>query len=82
MRTIMLSLAAATAMLSAATLTAPRAEAMTLGSAAALQQAIQDTAMVQEAAWVCRHRWRTSRQVCGNVVVCRHRGWTSRRWCY
>ena len=30
MRTIMLSLAAATAMLSAATLTAPRAEAMTL----------------------------------------------------
>ena len=79
MRTILLSLTAATALVSAAVLTAPRADAMIVGSAAAIQQAIQDNNLTEDIALVCRHRYWSSRQRC--VVVCRHRPFSSRRWC-
>ena len=79
MRTILLSLAAASALVSVAVLTAPRADAMIVGSAAAIQQAIQDNNLTEDVALVCRHRYWSSRQRC--VVVCRHRPFSSRRWC-
>ena len=64
MRTMLLSLAAAAALTSAAVLTAPRADAMIVGSAAAIQQAIQDTNLTEDVALVCRHRGWSSRRVC------------------
>lgn len=83
MRTLLLSLAAATTMVTAATLTAPRADAMTVGTASGIQAAIQDDQMIQDVRLVCRHRAFSSRQVCREVVVvCRHRPFSSRRVCY
>jgi hypothetical protein len=79
MRTFLLSIAAAATIVSAATLTAPRADAMIVGSASAIQAIIQDGNVVEDVALVCRHRAWSSRQRC--VVVCRHRGWSSRRVC-
>ncbi len=63
MRKVLLSFAAASAIVAAASV-AP-ASAMSLGgTAAAIQAAIADEALVQDAAYVCRHRWRSSRRVC------------------
>ncbi len=61
MRRILFSLAAA-AILSAASL-AP-AKAMTPGTAAGILGAVQDTNLVEDVRYVCRHRWQTSRRVC------------------
>ena len=81
MRTILLSLTAAAALVSAATLGSSRAEAMPIGSAAAIQDLLQGTNMIEDVALVCRHRAHSSRQRCRHVVVCRHRGWSTRRVC-
>lgn len=62
MRKILLSLAAASAIAAAAP--AAPASAMNIGTAAAIQAAIADEALVQDAAYVCRHRWRSSRRFC------------------
>jgi hypothetical protein len=72
--------AAAAALLSAATLTSTTANAMTpLGSVSAIQQALQDASVLEDVALVCRHRHWSSRQRCR--VVCFHRRWSSRRVC-
>ena len=63
MRKVVLSIAAASAILAAASVTP--ANALSLGGTeAAIQSAIADEALVQDAAYVCRHRWRSSRRVC------------------
>ena len=79
MRKILLSIAASSAILAAASVTP--ASAMSLGgTAAAIQAAIADEALLQDAAYVCRHRWRSSRRVCWWTPGHRryHRRW--RRW--
>jgi hypothetical protein len=62
MRKVLLSLAAA-ATIAAATALAP-AQAMTAGAAAGIQAALADISAPHEAAYVCRHRSKTSRRVC------------------
>lgn len=62
MRRLLLSLAAASAMV--ATASVLPASAMTVGSAPALQAALADQALVQDAAYTCRHRFYTSRRIC------------------
>ena len=80
MRRIVLSLAAASAIVSAAAL-AP-ASAMTVGTVSGVQPAVADTSARQDAAYVCRHRFFTSRRVCWwrPDRPWRHRHWRSRRW--
>ena len=82
MRTFLLSLVAATAIVSTATLTAPSANAVTLGSAAAIRALIQDTNTIEDVAIVCRHRAFSSREVCRRVLTCVHRPFSSRQRCY
>ncbi len=82
MRKILFSLLAVAAVVSTATLTAPRADAMTIGSAAAIQALIQETNAIEDIAVVCRHRAFSSRQRCVTVMRCRHRVFSSRRVCY
>ena len=62
MRKFLLSLVAASALV--AVVPAAPASAMNVGTAAAIQAAIDDEALVQDAAYVCSHRWRTSRRLC------------------
>ncbi len=62
MRRFVLSFAAATAIVSAASL-AP-ANAMTVGTAHGIQSAIQDGSLVEDVAYVCRHRSYRSGRVC------------------
>jgi hypothetical protein len=69
----MLSLAAAAAIASAATLLPGRAEAMSVGTAAAIDMALADMSALEDAAYVCRHRYYSSRRVCW---------WTGRRYYY
>ena len=80
MRRMVLSLAAAGVIVSAAAL-AP-AGAMTVGTAAGVQAAIADTSALQDVAQICRHRFFTSRRVCWwrPDRPWRHRHWRSRRW--
>jgi hypothetical protein len=80
MRKILLSLTAASAIVAAASVVP--ASAMTIGTAAGIQAAIADTTLLDEIAYVCRHRtYRTSR-VCwwrpGGYGHRRH--WRHRRW--
>jgi hypothetical protein len=81
MRKILLSLTAASAIVAAASV-AP-ASAMTVGTAAGIQAALADTSVLDEVAYVCRHRGYSSRRVCwwrpGGYGGWRHRGWR-RRW--
>ena len=77
MRRFLLSLAAATAITATAAL-AP-AQAMTAGTASGIQAALASTSALDEAAYVCRHRFHTSRRICWwrpNYS----RGWRWRRW--
>jgi hypothetical protein len=80
MRKVLLSLVAAAAM-SSTGLTSANAAPV---SPAALQIAINDTAMIEDVRWVrsCRHNWRNSRVRC--VQVWRpgrgHYWRSSRRW--
>jgi hypothetical protein len=60
MRRLLLSLAAATAIVAGAV----PVSAMTVGSAPARQAALADQALVQDAAYTCRHRFYTSRRFC------------------
>jgi hypothetical protein len=62
MRKLLLSLAAASALVAAGAV-AP-ANAMSVGMAAGLKAAIADTSMVDDVAYVCRHRYWSSRRVC------------------
>jgi hypothetical protein len=76
MRKILLSLTAASAIVAAAS-TVP-ASAMTVGTAAGIQAAIADTSMLDEVAYVCRHRYYSSRRVCWWRPGGYYRPW--RRW--
>lgn len=62
MRRFLLSLAAASAIVSAASL-AP-ASAMTVGTASGVRAAIEDTSVLDEVRYVCRHRYYSSRRAC------------------
>jgi phage terminase large subunit-like protein len=62
MRKILLSLTAASAIVAAASI-AP-ASAMTVGTASGIQAAIDGTSAVEDVAYVCRHRYMSSRRVC------------------
>jgi hypothetical protein len=62
MRRLLLSLAAGSAIVAGAS--AVPASAMTVGSAPALQVALADQALVQDAAYTCRHRFAPSRRLC------------------
>lgn len=62
MRKLLLSVCAAAAIL-AATALSP-AQAMTPGTAAALAAAAAEVDALQEAAYVCRHRYWSSRRTC------------------
>lgn len=64
MRTFLLSLTAATALVSAASFAPQRAEAMTVGSAAAIHAATEGSSLVQDVAYVCRHRYYGSGRYC------------------
>jgi hypothetical protein len=64
MRRLLLSLAAATAIVAGAIPSAITASAMSVGGAPALQAALADQALVQDAAYTCRHRVATSRRLC------------------
>ena len=62
MRAIVLSLSVAAA-IAASALSAP-AHAVTAGTASAIEAALAQEAVVQNAAYVCRHRFYTSRRIC------------------
>jgi len=62
MRKIILSLTAASAIVAAASI-AP-ASAMTVGTASGIQAAIDGSSAVEDVAYVCRHRYYSSRRVC------------------
>ena len=82
-RTI-LSLAAAAAIACTAALLPSRADAMTVGTAAAIEAAIEATSLVDDVAvYVCRHRGYSSYRTCRwrTVRVCRHLRYDSRRIC-
>jgi hypothetical protein len=64
MNRTLLSLAAATAIVSAATMLPSRADAMGVGGAAAMEMALEDMSALENAAYVCRHRYYSSRRVC------------------
>ena len=69
---------AVAAMLSAPAL-AP-AQTMTLGTAKAIEAAVAEIGQLQEAAYVCRHRFYTSRRVCWWRPGYRGWRWHWRRW--
>ncbi|MBM3530726.1 MAG: hypothetical protein FJX62_21825 [Alphaproteobacteria bacterium] len=81
MRQTFLAFTAASALAAGAALLPASASAMTVGTAPGIQAAAAETAMVDEARTVCRHRWRSSRRVCWwEPGRPRHRHWRSRRW--
>jgi hypothetical protein len=62
MRRVLLSLAAASIIVSSAAL-AP-ASAMTVGTASGIKAGLAETSAVDEVVYVCRHRYWTSRRLC------------------
>jgi len=62
MRKVLLSLTAASANVAAASI-AP-ASAMTVGTASGIQAAIDGTSAVEDVAYVCSHRYYSSRRAC------------------
>jgi hypothetical protein len=62
MRKLLLTITAAAAILSAPWLTPARA--MTPGTASGIEAALAATNAVQDAAYVCRHRYLSSRRLC------------------
>ena len=62
MRRVLLSLTAASIVLTAASL-AP-ASAMTVGTAAGIRAGLVETSAVDEVVYICRHRYFTSRRLC------------------
>lgn len=80
----LLSLAAAAAIVSSAALLPTRADAMTVGTVAGIQAAIDGTNLIEDVRYVCRHRWNTSGRRCywrPARRICTHNFHTSRRWC-
>jgi uncharacterized ion transporter superfamily protein YfcC len=63
MRHMLLSLTAASAIMSAAALLAP-ANAMTVGTASGIKAALDETSALDTVVYVCRHRYYSSRRVC------------------
>jgi acetyl-CoA acetyltransferase len=84
MRQTFLAFTAASVIASAAALMPASANAMTAGTASGLQAAAADVALLDEAAYVCRHRYYSSRRICwwtpDRYRPWRHRHWRSRRW--
>jgi len=79
MRKILLSLTAASAIVAAASI-AP-ASAMIVGTASGIQAAIDGTSAVEDVAYVCRHRYWSSRRVCWWAPGGYYRPWRRyRRW--
>jgi hypothetical protein len=64
MRKVLLSLTAAAAFASAASLAPSRADAMTVGTAAGVRGALEDTSMIEDVRYVCSHRYYSSRRNC------------------
>ena len=62
MHKILLSLTAASAIVACASVVP--ASAMTVGTASGIHAAIADTSVLDEVAYVCRHRYYSSRRVC------------------
>ena len=62
MRRVLLSLTAASAILTAAALVP--ASAMTVGTAHGIKAGLAETSAVDEVVYVCRHRYFTSRRLC------------------
>ena len=79
MRRILLSLTAAFAIVSAAALPAP-ASAMTIGTAAGIRAALDETSALDQVVYVCRHRYYTSRRVCWWRPNYSWRPWRWRRY--
>ena len=77
MRKILLSLTAASAFVAAASV-AP-ASAMTVGTASGIKAALDGTSAIEDAAYVCRHRYYSSRRMCWWTPGYR-RGYWHRRW--
>jgi hypothetical protein len=75
-RKILLSIAAASVIVAAASVTP--ASAMTVGTAAGIQAAIDNTSSLEDVAYVCRHRYWSSRRVCWWRPGGFYRPW--RRW--
>jgi hypothetical protein len=63
MRSLVLSLTAASAIVAGASVVTP-AQAMTVGTASAIETAIDNLSAVEEAAYVCRHRYYSSSRRC------------------
>jgi hypothetical protein len=84
MRQITLAFTDAAAIASTAALMPASASAMTVGTASGIKAALADTSLLDEARYVCRHRYYSSRRVCWWVPdrrrPWRHRHWRSRRW--
>lgn len=62
MKKRILTLAAAAAIVSTATLLPTRADAMSVGTAAAIEAAVAELGAIENVAYVCR--WRYNRRVC------------------
>jgi hypothetical protein len=77
MRTSLLTIAAAV-LFAMATLSA--SQAMTLGTASGLRSAIEQTASVEDAVYVCRHRYWSSKRRCWWQPTYRGWRWHWRRW--
>jgi hypothetical protein len=77
MRSVVIATAAAAAIVAVASSTPARA--MTVGTASAIEAALADSDLVQEAAYVCRHRFYTSRRLCWWRPGYGYRGWRWRR---
>ena len=79
MRRILISAAAAIAMLSGMVIMADRAEAMTLAAPVGMHEAVGDVDLAQDAAYVCRRVWRCGYYGCGWRRAC---WWTGRGYYY
>ena len=82
MRKLLLAMTAAATVLSFIAFVPGRADAMTAGSAAGVNAAIEDMSLVQDVATVCRHRYYSSRRVCWWRPGYSYRPWRYRRWRY
>jgi len=70
MRRILLSATAALAMLAGPAIMADRAEAMTLAAPAGMHEALGNTGLAQDVAYVCRRVWRCGYYGCGWRRAC------------
>jgi hypothetical protein len=64
MRRFLLSLAAVAGLVSATSLLPVAANAMTPGTASGIRSAVEETNVVEDVRYVCRHRSYSSRRVC------------------